>query len=135
MTLFDFMPTLWIILAFLFFAVYFLSGMRLFLTGCGAALLALCPALTGAGIFIQAVLFFAYIGGVYCACLLKSKCIRSRVRREAIALTAIDRRGGYILYKGRVCRAYPKSRFHKYRLGDVLYVKELSNGSLRACRI
>ena len=113
MTLFEFMPALWAILSFLFFAVYFLTDMRLFLLGCGGALFALCPALLGGGIFLQTDSAF----------------------RDAIALTAIDRRGGYILYKGRVRRAYPRDILYEYRLGDVLAVTELSNGTLCAYRI
>ena len=129
------MPALWVILSFLFFAVYFLSDMRLFLTGCGGALFALCPALLGGGIFLQTVLFFAYIAAVYAACLFKRLFTKSSGMRGAVALTAIDRRGGYILYKGRVRRAYPRDILYKYRLGDVLAVTELSNGALCAYRI
>ena len=135
MTLFEFMPALWVILSFLFFAVYFLTDMRLFLLGCGGALFALCPALLGGGIFLQTVLFFAYIALVYTACLIKKLCGYVSGFREAIALTAIDRRGGYILYKGHVRRAYPRDILYEYRLGDVLTVTELSNGMLCAYRI
>jgi hypothetical protein len=135
MTLFEFMPALWAILSFLFFAVYFLTDMRLFLLGCGGALFALCPALLGGGIFLQTVLFFAYIALVYAACFLKRLLEVDSAFRDAIALSAIDRRGGYILYKGRVRRAYPRDILYEYRLGDVLAVTELSNGTLCAYRI
>ena len=135
MTLFEFMPALWVILSFIFFAVYFLSDMRLFFTACGGALFALCPALLGGGIFLQTVLFFAYIVFVYAACLLKRLIDVDAGFRDAIALTAIDRRGGYILYKGRVRRAYPRDILYEYRLGDVLTVAELPNGALCAYRI
>ena len=135
MTLFDLMPSLWLVFAFIFFAVYFLSGMRLFLTGCGGALLALCPSLLGRGIFMQTVLFFSYMAFVYCACLIKRMLPGRSCFRGAAALTSIDCNGGYILYKGRVCRAYPHDRLFEYVTGDALAVAELSNGTLCAYRI
>ena len=135
MTLFELMPALWVILSFVFFAVYFLSDMRLFLAGCGASLIALCPALLGGGIFLQTVLFFSYIAAVYALCFLKKLFIKTSRYRDAIALSKIDNRGGYILYKGRVRRAYPRDILYEYRLGDVLTVTELSNGALCAYRI
>ena len=135
MTLFDFMPSLWLIFAFIFFAVYFLSEMRLFLIGCGGALLALCPSLSGRGIFIQTVLFFSYILCVYGACFIRRLFSDASYFRGAAALTAIDSNGGYILYKGRVRRAYPRDRLYEYAPGDVLAVTELSNGALIAYRI
>ena len=135
MTLFEFMPSLWIILAFIFFVYYFLSDVRLFLIGCGGALTALCPALLGVRIFTQTAAFFVYIGAVCAACFIKRRSGRPARLREATALSKIDCRGGYILYKGRVRRAYPRDMLYEYSPGDVLAVKETSNGVLCAYRI
>ena len=135
MTLFEFMPALWTIFVFIFFVIYFLFDMRLFLVGCGGALLALCPSLLGAAIFIQTAVFFIYVCLVYGVCLIKRLRVKKADPGRAIALTKIDRRGGYILYKGRVRRAYPRDRLYEYVPGDVLAVTELSNGALFAYRI
>lgn len=135
MTLFELMPSVWLILAFVFFAVYFLFDVRLFLIGCGGSLLSLCPALLGAGIFLQTSLFFLYIAFVYALCLIKRLFTGSSAFRGAIAVTRIDCRGGYILYKGRIRRAYPRDRLYEYRLGDVLTVTAMPDGSLCAYRI
>lgn len=135
MTLYEFMPSLWVGLAFLFFAVFFLSDSRLFLTGCGGALTALCPSLFGVGIFVQAAVFFAYITLVYAACLLKRLFCGGLTVRKAIVLTETDKNGGYILYKGKVLRAYPRDRLYKYHRGDVITAPDTERKTFNAYRI
>lgn len=132
MTLFDVMPALWIVFAFVFFGVCLLSDLRVFLIGCGGALFAFCPSALGAGIFLQILSFFFYIGAVYAALLLKRG---GEKRRYAIALTRIDNNGGFIMYRGKVRRAYPRDSLYEYGTGDVLSVVKLSDGTLCAYRI
>ena len=135
MTLFEIMPAVWTVFAFVFFVIYFMSDIRLYLAGCGGALFALCPSLLGRGIFLQTVLFFSYIAFVYALCFIKKLFAKNSCCRGAIALSKINGRGGYILYKGRVRRAYTRDCLYEYNTGDVLTVTELSNGALCAYRI
>ena len=133
MTLFDLMPSVWLILAFSFLLSYFISDRRIFLYGCGGAFFALCPSVLCFRIYVQCACFFAYLIATAAA----SGIAAAKKDRAsyAVALTRIDSRGGLILYKGAVCSAYPRDEFSVFRIGDVLKAELCSNGLVRADRI
>lgn len=133
MTLFDLMPSVWLILAFVFSCFYFLSGRLCFLYGAGGAFFALCPAVLSFHIYVQTFSFFAYMVAVFAAARIAKT--GKRQRCGAVALTKIDADGGYILYKGSVRNAYCRDPLAVYRTGDVLQVTLCSDGILRADRI
>ncbi len=133
MTLFDLMPSVWLILAFSFLISYFISDRRVFLYGCGGAFFALCPAVLCFRIYVQCACFFAYLITVSAAAGIAA--LKSDRSSYAVALTRIDSRGGFILYKGEVRSAYARDGFSVFRTGDVLKAELCSNGLIRADRI
>ena len=132
MTLFDLMPTLWLLLAFVLLCVYFLSGHRVFLYGCGGAFFALCPAVLCLRIFVQTAFFFIYMISVLAASRISS---HRKKHRYAVALTRIDSKGGYILCGGKVKSAYTRDRYAVYRTGDVFETVLCSDGTVRVDRV
>ena len=132
MTLFDLMPSVWLCVAFVFFCAYLMTGERPFLYCTGGAFFSLCPSVLCMRIYVQTVFFFAYLLTVAAASRIAA--VRKK-RRSAVALTRIDRNGGYILYKGSVRAAYSRDPAYVFDIGDVLRVTLLTDGTLFADRL
>ena len=132
-TLYDIMPSLWTALSFLFIAAYLCSGSRLMLLGGGASLSAFSPSVLGAPIRLQCAAFFGYCLLVSAACFIKRG--RPEERGLAVAVTDIDGEGGYAGYRGSVVPVRCAGPLCACRRGDVLSVKEASDGTLFADRL
>ena len=132
-TLYDIMPSLWTALSFFFIAAYLCSRSRLMLLGGGASLSAFSPSVLGAPIRVQCAVFFGYCLLVSVACFIKRG--RPEGSGLAVAVTDIDEGGGYAGYKGSVVAVRCAGPLCACRRGDVLAVREASDGTLFADRL
>ena len=115
------MPALWFLLSFSFFAVYLFSRVRVFLLGCGGAVLAFAPSVTGAHIRVQTALFFAYCAAVAVGCLIRRH--TPEKERLGVAVTDIDRSGGFVLFRGKIIKARTRDPYARFTRGQLLSVR------------
>ena len=121
MTLFEAMPSLWVILTAASLFIHAVTGSRLFLLCCGGGFAAFAPAALGAGIKVQAAVFGVYCVAVGALCLSRRK-IPDKPASEGAALTDINGGGGAILWRGRAVRAVCADPFVSFAKGEVLTV-------------
>lgn len=131
MTVFDIMPSLWLICAFLMLLFYLLLDIDLAAYTMSSCLLCLASSLLTLPIRVQSGVFFSSL------LLFIAADIISNHRKEqtvmALAVTDITSDGGYVRINGQIVKAYSRDRFIRYRAGEVFTLKKHGKNNFLIC--
>ncbi len=119
MTVFEFMPTLWLCSAFIFFVFLTVFGVDNAAVGLSSCLASLFASLLSLPMSVQCGIFFIWSGII----LLMSRPSKKKTN-TAVAVSKIDRFGGIIKYHGKCREAYARDATHEYMSGDIIKVRD-----------
>lgn len=119
MTVFDLMPSIWLLSSFIFLLFYLLCDIDPAVCCMSTCLICLAASLTGAFVRLQCTVFFALLSVLLIVYLYSSRKRRSHARLLAIAVTDILPSGGYVRINGKTSKAYCRDCCVRYRKGQV----------------
>ena len=126
MTLFDIMPSFWLISAFCFFLFYLICNVDLSLCAVCSCLFSFAFSLINLPMYIQCFSFIGICFSVYGASVIS----RKRKRREKhifCAVSRINSDGGLAKHHGQIFEVYSRDKYIHYNAGEIFTAKK-SNG-------
>ncbi len=127
MTLFDIMPSLWLVSALLFSLFSLFSGGTLSLCALSASLFSFAFSLLSLPIYIQCFSFIIICFSLFIISLITRK--TKHVKKHIFcAVSDIDTTGGFAKHHGKIFPVYSRDEYIRYRRGEVFDGKKSNGG-------